>query len=166
MGKLRGLITVLIFGLIIGIEFKYLILDADTSSDKTLSTEQYWALTIPVFLIVTLISLLGMWIGYTMMVSKKPVRMTYDSAYEEAAGALHGTRNPLPFLAALTQVSADVRNLARKCGPNAVKTLRLLLGDQDPRVRIAAAQVLLDRGHGRAAAQADVPAEITIRIVA
>ena len=46
-----------------------------------------------------------------------------------------------------------------------MRTLKELLDHEDARIRIAAAQALLDRGHGRAAAQADVPGEITIRVV-
>ena len=49
---------------------------------------QYWALAIPVFIITTCIALVGAWIGYTMIVTKEPIKMTYDSAYEEAAGEI------------------------------------------------------------------------------
>ena len=54
----------------------------------TLDTNQYWALALPVFFGSLLVLVIVMWIGYTMIVTKEPIKKTYDSAYEEAAGEL------------------------------------------------------------------------------
>ncbi len=55
----------------------------------TLDSNQYWALALPVFFGTFVIMLVVMWIGYTMFVTTEPIKKTYDSAYEEAAGELH-----------------------------------------------------------------------------
>ena len=94
MPKLKGSLLFIPSLLVIVIELKYLILDNIQNSDTvTLDANQYWALAIPVFVITFLIALLIMWVGYTMIVSKESLKMTYDSAYEEAAGALSSNKN-------------------------------------------------------------------------
>lgn len=94
MAKLKGLLLFVPSVLIIAVEFKYLILDNIGESDTvTLDANQYWALAVPVFILTLLVELLIMWVGYTMIVTKEPIRMTYDSAYEEAAGALSSKKN-------------------------------------------------------------------------
>jgi hypothetical protein len=51
------------------------------------------------------------------------------------------------------KANRDVMELAREFGPEAISTLgRLLLESEDPKVRIEAAKVLLDRGFGKAPA--------------
>ncbi|MCH8905503.1 MAG: hypothetical protein IH840_00310 [Candidatus Heimdallarchaeota archaeon] len=76
------------FAAILVAEIFYLAIDVDIGENVTLSSNQYWALALPVLTFTVLLSLLGFWIGFTMMVSKAPIKMTYDSAYEEAAGEL------------------------------------------------------------------------------
>lgn len=94
MPKLKGLILLLPSLAVIIIEFKYLILDYLGDSESiTLNAKQYWALAIPVFLSTTTAALVAMWVGYTMIVTKDPIRLTYDSAYEEAAGELLSKEN-------------------------------------------------------------------------
>lgn len=94
MAKLKGSLLFIPSILIIAVEFKYLILDNIGESDTvTLNANQYWALAIPVFFLTLLVELLIMWVGYTMIVTKEPIRMTYDSAYEEAAGAISSKEN-------------------------------------------------------------------------
>ncbi|MHA2097377.1 MAG: hypothetical protein ACW99A_01715 [Candidatus Kariarchaeaceae archaeon] len=94
MPKLKGLTLFIPSIVIIVVELKYLIIDNIGDSDSvTLNSEQYWALAIPVFILTFLIALLIMWVGYTMIVTKEPIRMTYDSAYEEAAGEISSKEN-------------------------------------------------------------------------
>ena len=51
---------------------------------------------------------------------------------------------------------ADVTELARKYGPRAVAVIGELLGDRDARIRLAAANSLLDRGYGKPAQSVNV----------
>ncbi|MHA2168339.1 MAG: hypothetical protein ACXAB7_00370 [Candidatus Kariarchaeaceae archaeon] len=89
MQKIRGLYIIIPSAIIIILELFYLIIDP-LSDDQVpqIGESQYWALAIPVFFITSCIALIGVWIGYTMMVTKEPIKMTYDSAYEEAAGEI------------------------------------------------------------------------------
>ena len=89
MPKIKGTLLFIPSITMILLEFKYLIYDHIGNEESiTLTNAQYWALAIPVFLTVFIFSMLTMWVGYTMIVTKEPVRMTYDSAYEEAAGEI------------------------------------------------------------------------------
>ncbi|MHA2253023.1 MAG: hypothetical protein ACXAD7_21855 [Candidatus Kariarchaeaceae archaeon] len=89
MQKFRGLLIIVIMSIAAVLEVFYLIIDPLLNPNTPKLTEaQYWALVIPVFLFTFLISFMFIWIGYTMIVTKEPLRMTYDSAYEEAAGEL------------------------------------------------------------------------------
>lgn len=47
--------------------------------------------------------------------------------------------------------TGEIRELARKHGPEAIRTLALHMAGDDPRVAVAAAQALLDRGFGKPA---------------
>ena len=94
MVKLKGLFLLVPSIAIVVVELKYLILDNIGNSDTvTLDANQYWALAIPVFIGTLITALLVSWVGYTMVITKDPIRMTYDSAYEEAAGELSSQEN-------------------------------------------------------------------------
>ena len=94
MLKLKGLFLLIPSLAIVVIELKYLILDNIGESDTvTLDANQYWALAIPVFVGTLITALLVSWVGYTMAITKDPIRMTYDSAYEEAAGEISSKEN-------------------------------------------------------------------------
>ena len=94
MAKFKGLLLFVPSVLIIIVELKFLILDNIGESDTvTLDADQYWALAIPVFVLTFMVAALVMWVGYTMIVTKEPIRMTYDSAYEEAAGSISDKKN-------------------------------------------------------------------------
>ncbi|MCE7734122.1 MAG: hypothetical protein GPJ54_04530 [Candidatus Heimdallarchaeota archaeon] len=94
MPKFKGLLLFIPSVLVIAVEFKYLIIDnIGESNTVTLNSDQYWALAIPVFVLSFLVAALVMWVGFTMIVTKEPIRMTYDSAYEEAAGAVSSKEN-------------------------------------------------------------------------
>ena len=45
--------------------------------------------------------------------------------------------------------NAEIKALAREHGPQAITKLAELMGGSDPRVSVAAAQALLDRGYGK-----------------
>lgn len=47
--------------------------------------------------------------------------------------------------------NAEIKALAREHGPKAIERLAELMGGDDPRVAVAAAQALLDRGYGKPA---------------
>jgi hypothetical protein len=47
--------------------------------------------------------------------------------------------------------NSEIKELARKHGPAAIKRLVELMKGSDPRVAVAAAQALLDRGYGKPA---------------
>ncbi|MHA2092733.1 MAG: hypothetical protein ACW98K_17955 [Candidatus Kariarchaeaceae archaeon] len=89
MQKVRGLLIIILSAIIIILELFYLIIDP-LSNDQIphIGESQYWALAIPTFIITTCIVLVALWIGYTMMITIEPIKMTYDSAYEEAAGEI------------------------------------------------------------------------------
>lgn len=89
MRRIRGALTFIIAILLIFIQLYYLIIDPYRNSTRpTITTRQYWSLAIPVFLISTLFLLMISWIGYTMAITKEPIRIGYQQAYEEAAGDL------------------------------------------------------------------------------
>ncbi len=89
MAKTKGIAVIVPSILIVFLELYFLIIEP-ILDDKTatIDSDQYWALAIPVFIITMVIGLIMLWIGYTMIVTKEPIRMTYDSAYEEAAGEI------------------------------------------------------------------------------
>lgn len=61
------------------------------------------------------------------------------------------------------KANKDVMELCREFGPEAVATLgRLLLENDDPKVKIEAAKVLLDRGFGKAPATMNLSATRTL----
>jgi uncharacterized membrane protein len=89
MQKVRGLLIIIPSAIIIILELFYLIIDPlNNDQVPQIGESQYWALAIPTFIITTCIALVALWIGYTMVITKEPLRMTYDSAYEEAAGEI------------------------------------------------------------------------------
>ncbi len=89
MQKVRGSLIILPSAIIIILELFYLIIDPlNNDQVPQIGESQYWALAIPTFVITSCIALIALWIGYTMIITKEPIRMTYDSAYEEAAGEI------------------------------------------------------------------------------
>ena len=59
------------------------------------------------------------------------------------------------------QSELDVQKLCRKYGTKAVDVLASLMDDQDARIRLAAANSLLDRGFGRPSQQVTVDGDST-----
>jgi hypothetical protein len=53
----------------------------------------------------------------------------------------------------------ELMELARSYGPKAIQTLGCCLDDENPKVRIMAASILLDRGYGKASQQVDMTSE-------
>jgi len=94
MGKNVKGTLIIIPSIFIAIVELYLLIITPFIDDNnvSLSNRQYWAIAIPIFFLTFSFSLILVWIGYTMIVTKEPMRLSYDSAYEETAGDLSLTQ--------------------------------------------------------------------------
>lgn len=85
MAKIKGL-TIMIPPILIALVEIYYLIIQPLINDQTpnLSSTQYWALALPVALGMIFMSVIAIWIGYTMIVTPQPIRFTYEEAYEAA----------------------------------------------------------------------------------
>lgn len=85
MAKIKG-ITIMIPPILIALVEIYYLIIQPLINDQTpnLSSEQYWALALPVAFAMIFMSVIAIWIGYTMIVTPQPIRFTYEEAYEAA----------------------------------------------------------------------------------
>ncbi len=102
MRTLKG-VTLLILGIVVTVFETYvLIIDPFINGNSTgFQGLQYWGLVFPSYFITLLISLIFAWVGYTMIVTDEPVRLTYEQAYEIA----------------LEEVGENAKNAAKKQSP-------------------------------------------------
>ncbi|MCY3413590.1 MAG: hypothetical protein INQ03_18250 [Candidatus Heimdallarchaeota archaeon] len=83
--KIRGLLTMFIFIIIIFIETYFIIIEPiQNGIDLQSSPSQYWGLAIPVYLMVSILSAITAWIGFTMYRTPEPIKLTYEEAYQVA----------------------------------------------------------------------------------
>ncbi len=83
--KIRGLTISTIFLALIAVETYYVIIEPLQNGINLQTTpSQYWSLAIPVFAMVTILSTVSAWIGFTMYRTPEPIKLTYEEAYELA----------------------------------------------------------------------------------
>lgn len=85
MRTFKGIILLLVGVAVTLFEVIALIYFPLTQGNSTgFSDIQYWGLVLPSLFVTLLFSLIMTWVGYTMIVTKEPVRFTYEQAYESA----------------------------------------------------------------------------------
>ena len=60
------------------------------------------------------------------------------------------------------KLPAEIRDLAQLASPRAIEKVIELMGNEDPRVALAAAQVILDRGYGKPVQSVDARVEQSV----
>jgi hypothetical protein len=85
-----------------------------------------------------------------------------STSFKPGVSGNAGGRPKKPQTIEAKRIIADVKALARECAPEAIETLKAIMLDakSPAAVRVSAAQVLLDRGHGRPAQAIDVSGEV------
>ncbi|MHA2503064.1 MAG: hypothetical protein ACXAE3_09350 [Candidatus Kariarchaeaceae archaeon] len=87
MAKIRGSIFLGASLLLIAYEIYFLVIEPilNQDTDLSLTSNQYWAIVVPILILISLLAGAVGWIGYTMIVTPVPIRLDYEEAYEAAA---------------------------------------------------------------------------------
>ncbi len=85
MSKFKGSLIFISGILIIGFEIYALI--ATKIMDQSGFTIQYVGLIVPLLILSLTVGGVIAWVGYTMIVTKEPILLSYEEAYEEAINA-------------------------------------------------------------------------------
>ena len=85
MAKLKGSIVLLVSALLLVYEVYFLLIEPlQFSDDVAITSNQYWALVIPVLIGISILTGTSAWVGYTMITTPEPILMNYEEAYEIA----------------------------------------------------------------------------------